>query len=175
MRLAPPLPSLASIVALVLLVVLLVTGLDGDTKEEDDAELPARLTATVTRAIDGDTVEVEVDGRTETVRYIGVDTPESVKPDTPVECYALAASHFNERLVEGERVRLSFDAERRDTYGRLLAYVHLADRFVNAELLRRGYATTLTIPPNDRFAARFGRLERAAARAGRGLWSSCGV
>jgi micrococcal nuclease len=91
-----------------------------------------------------------------------------------VECFALAASHFNERLVEGERVRLVFDAERRDIYGRLLAYVYLGDRFVNAELVRRGYATTLTIAPNDRFADLFARLERRAGAAGRGLWGECG-
>jgi micrococcal nuclease len=96
-----------------------------------------------------------------------------VKPDTPVQCYALAARHFNERLVDGKRVRLAFDAERRDVYGRLLAYVHLGKTFVNAELVRRGYARTLTIPPNDRFAARFDRLEQAASDAGRGLWGRC--
>ena len=123
--------------------------------------------------MDGDTIVVRLDGRSERVRYIGVDTPESVKPGEPVECYALAASHFNERLVEGERVRLVFDAERRDTYGRLLAYVYLGDRFVNAELVRRGYATTLTIEPNDRFADLFARLERRAGAAGRGLWGEC--
>ena len=70
-------------------------------------------------------------------------------------------------------MRLVFGVERRDVYGRLLAYVYLGDRFVNAELVRRGLARTLTIPPNDRFAARFKRLEMAAARAGRGLWGAC--
>ena len=94
-------------------------------------------------------------------------------PDTPVQCYALAASHFNESLVEGHEVRLDFDAERRDVYGRLLAYVHVGDTFVNAELVRRGYARTLTIPPNDSYADRFDRLARAAAADGRGLWGSC--
>jgi micrococcal nuclease len=90
-----------------------------------------------------------------------------------VQCYALRASHFNERLVGGERVRLVFDREQRDVYGRLLAYVHLGDLFVNAELVRRGYATTLTIAPNDRFAGLLARLEQRAGAAGRGLWSAC--
>ena len=108
--------------------------------------------------------------QTEDVRYIGVDTPESVKPDTPVECYALAASHFNEDLVEGETVRLDFDAERRDVYGRLLAYVYLGDGFVNAELVRRGYATTLTIPPNTA-TRRCSTACRARPADGRGLWA----
>ncbi len=72
-------------------------------------------------------------------------------------------------LVEGETVRLVFDAERRDVYERLLAYVYVGDTFVNAELVRRGYATTLTIPPNDRYADMFARLEREASAAG--SWS----
>jgi micrococcal nuclease len=172
-RLPPAAPSLGSIALLVALVVRLVTGLGED--EDDGSSEPQRLTATVVRTVDGDTVEARIGEEVETVRYIGVDTPESVKPDTPVECYALRASHFNERLVEGERVRLDFDAERRDVYGRLLAYVHVRDLFVNAALLRRGYATTLTIPPNDSQAARFARIEQAAARDGRGLWGACEV
>jgi len=136
-------------------------------------EPPASATAYVTRAVDGDTVEVRLDGRVEDVRYIGVDTPETVKPDTPVQCFGPQASRFNHELVEQRRVRLVFGAERRDVYGRLLAYVYLDGRFVNAELIRRGLARTLTIPPNDRFAARLKRLEMAAARAGRGLWGAC--
>ena len=70
-------------------------------------------------------------------------------------------------------MRLVFDAERRDQYGRLLAYVYVGDLFVNAELLRRGFARTLTIAPNDSFAARFDALQRAAGSAGRGLWGAC--
>jgi micrococcal nuclease len=136
-------------------------------------ELPASATVLVTRVVDGDTVEVQLDGHEEDVRYIGVDTPETVKPDTPVQCFGPEASAFNHRLVEGRRVRLVFGAERRDVYGRLLAYVYLDERFVNAELIRRGLARTLTIPPNDRFAGELKRLEIAAARAGRGLWGAC--
>ena len=86
----------------------------------------------------------------EPVRYIGIDTPESVKPGSPVECFAKRASAFNERLVAGERVRLVRDVEERDRYGRLLAYVYRVrdGLFVNAELVRRGYATVATFPPN---------------------------
>jgi micrococcal nuclease len=134
---------------------------------------PASARAFVIRAIDGDTIEARIGGREEDVRYIGVDTPETVKPDTPVQCFGPRASTFNHRLVEGRRVRLVFGVERRDVYGRLLAYVYLRGRVVNAELARRGLARTLTIPPNDRFARRFQRLQTAAARAGRGLWGAC--
>jgi micrococcal nuclease len=136
-------------------------------------EEPRSAAAYVTRVVDGDTIEVRLDGREEDVRYIGVDTPETVKPGAPVDCFGPQASSFNHRLVERRRVRLVFGVERRDRYGRLLAYVYLGDRFVNAELVRRGLARTLTIPPNDRFAERLKRLEIAAARAGRGLWSAC--
>ena len=90
-----------------------------------------------------------------------------------MQCFGTRASAFNHRLVEGRRVRLVFGAERRDAYGRLLAYVYLGDRFVNAMLVRRGLARTLTIPPNDRFAPRLRGLELGAARAGRGLWAAC--
>jgi micrococcal nuclease len=136
-------------------------------------EGPRAATVTVTRVVDGDTVQVELEGETEDVRYIGVDTPETVKPGAPVDCFGPQASAFNHHLVEGRRVRLVFGVERRDVYGRLLAYVHLGDRFVNAILLRRGLARTLTIAPNDRYAERFKRLEIAASRAGRGLWGAC--
>ncbi len=134
---------------------------------------PASATAFVTRVVDGDTIEVRIGGRTEDVRYIGVDTPETVKPDTPVQCFGPRASAFDHRLVEGRKVRLVFGVERRDVYGRLLAYVHLSRRFVNAILVQRGLARSLTIPPNDRFAPLFRRLELRAARAGRGLWGAC--
>ena len=131
--------------------------------------------AVVTRVVDGDTVHVSVAGRDETVRYIGIDTPESVKPGVAVQCFAKAASAANERLVAGERVRLSLDAEPRDRYGRLLAYVYRArdGTFVNAELVREGYARTLTIPPNVRYAARLASLARRAREALRGLWRAC--
>lgn len=128
----------------------------------------------VTRVVDGDTIVVRLEGRNERVRYIGMDTPETVKPGSPVECYGKAASAENKRLVDGRRVKLEFDVERRDRYDRLLAYVRLLDgRMVNEELVRRGYATQLTIPPNVRYATRFRKAERAARAAGRGLWDSC--
>jgi len=136
-------------------------------------EPPRSAEAYVLRAVDGDTIEVLLDGQREDVRYIGIDTPETVKPDTPVQCFGPRAHRFNARLVTHHQVRLVFGVERRDVYGRLLAYVYLGDRFVNAELARRGLARTLTIPPNDRFARRFKRLQIAAARAGRGLWGAC--
>jgi micrococcal nuclease len=134
---------------------------------------PPSASAYVVRAVDGDTIEVRLDGRLEDVRYIGVDTPETVKPDTPVQCFGPRASAFDHHRVEGRTVRLVFGVEPHDIYGRLLAYVYLGRRFVNAMLVQRGLARSLTIPPNDRFAPLFRRLESHAARAGRGLWGVC--
>lgn len=134
---------------------------------------PRAGVAEVTRVVDGDTVEARFEGRTEDVRLIGIDTPETVKPDTPVECFGPQASHFTKGVLEGERVRLVVGVEPRDIYGRLLAYVYLGRHFVNAMLVRRGLARTLTIPPNDRFAPLFRRLAMRAARHGRGLWGAC--
>jgi micrococcal nuclease len=113
------------------------------------------------------------------VRYIGIDTPESVDPESPVECFGEEAGDFNESLLEAGRVRLVFDREQRDRFGRLLAYVYVNDvtqgrkLMLNAEMLRRGFAQTLTIPPNDAFSARFAQLEDEARDAGRGKWGAC--
>jgi micrococcal nuclease len=131
--------------------------------------------ARVVRVVDGDTILVARDGGTDRVRYIGIDTPETVKPGTPVQCFGHRASAENDRLVSGRAVRLVVGEEPRDRYGRLLAYVYRAadGRFVNEELVRDGYARTLTIPPNDRYAGRFAALQDAAREAGRGLWGAC--
>jgi micrococcal nuclease len=163
---------------MVALALLLLAG-RGHRAESPDAATEAgdgRVEALVTRVVDGDTVEVSIGGQSEEIRYIGVDTPETVDPDEPVQCFGPQASSFNHRLVEGRRVELAFDAERRDKYGRLLAYVYLPDgRLVEAMLARQGLARTLTIPPNDSKAALFERLSRVAARRGRGLWGACGA
>jgi micrococcal nuclease len=155
-------------------LALILLALAGCGSDEGGARTRQGATQ-VLRVIDGDTVQVQVEGRRERVRYIGVDTPESVRPGAPVQCFAKRASAFNARLVAGERVRLVSDAERRDRHGRLLAYVYRVrdGLFVNAELVRRGYARTLTIPPNVAHAVELRRLAAAARRKGRGLWSSC--
>ena len=130
--------------------------------------------ADVVRVVDGDTAQMDLDGGGEEgVRFIGVDTPESVAPGQPVECFGKKASRFTTGLLEGERVTLRFGEERRDVYDRLLAYVYLEDRFVNAELVRLGYARTLEIAPNVDFADKFARLQQSASNAGLGLWGAC--
>ena len=160
--------QLGSVLLLLVAALLILRPWEGKGDEG-----PAEVTAFVVRVVDGDTIEARIDGEVEDVRYIGVDTPETVKPGAPVQCFGPRASAFNHRLVEHRRVRLVFGVERRDTYGRLLAYAYLGRRFVNALLVRRGLARTLTIPPNDRFAPRLRALELRAARRGRGLWGAC--
>ncbi len=98
--------------------------------------------------VDGDTARMTIGGREQSVRYIGIDTPESVIPGERPECFGKRAAGLNRELVDGERVTLVFGAERRDHYGRTLAYVYVGERFVNAEIVRRGYARTLAIAPN---------------------------
>ena len=162
-----------AILLLAVAVAALAAALAGGRGDDPSA---AGTTARIERVVDGDTVVATIDGRRERVRYIGVDTPESVRPDTPDECYGERAAAANRRLVAGRRVRLVLDVEERDRFGRLLAYVYRAEdgRFVNAALVRGGHARTLTVPPNVRFAARFARLATEARRARRGLWSACG-
>jgi micrococcal nuclease len=161
--------EIGSVVLLIAVALLILRPWEGGDAEQG----PAAADALVVRVVDGDTIEARIGDEVEDVRYIGVDTPETVKPGAPVQCFGPRASAFNHHLVEGRRVRLVFGEERRDDYGRLLAYVHLGPRFVNAMLVRRGLARSLTIPPNDRFAPLFRRLELRAGRAGRGLWGAC--
>jgi len=164
-------------IAAVLVILAVSRGCGGSG---DSAEPSGPVSVKVTHVVDGDTIDVRMPGGgEETVRYIGIDTPETVKPDTPVQCGGPQAHAVNERLVGGRTVTLRFDAEHRDVYGRLLAYVYLPGGpgghplFVNAELVRRGLARTLTIRPNDSFASLFARLAARAGAAGRGLWGRC--
>ena len=123
---------------------------------------------TVKRVIDGDTIEIDT---AEKVRYIGVNTPETKHPRKGVEFYGKEAFSFNKQLVAGKKVQLEFDVQQRDKYGRLLAYVYLPDgTFVNALLVRKGYAQVATYPPNVRYQDLFISLQSEAKKAKRGLW-----
>ena len=132
--------------------------------------------ATVVRVIDGDTIRARISGRQERVRFIGIDTPESVKPNTPVQCFALEASARTKTLLPpGTRVRLVRDVEARDRYRRLLAYVYrdLDGAFVNLLLVEEGYAVPYTYPPNVAHADDFVAAAGRARDERRGLWSRC--
>lgn len=143
--------------------------------------LPAPTTveanATVSRVVDGDTVVVQLGTVTESVRLIGVDTPETVDQRSPVQCYGPEASDRTKALLPpGTPVRLERDAEARDQYGRLLAYVFRAadGLFVNLALVREGAGTVLVIEPNATFAVQLRDAEATARAAGAGLWGACG-
>ncbi len=126
----------------------------------------------VVRVIDGDTIQVCcVFGDRVKVRYIGVDTPETHHPMKGVEPYGMEAAEANRKLVDGKTVRLEFDVQQLDRYGRTLAYVYLEDgTFVNALLVKNGYAMVATFPPNVKHQELFLKLQREAREAGRGLW-----
>jgi len=148
-----------------LLVVVLLASLPSVGLAEKNAHK-------VLRVIDGDTIELE---NGERVRYIGIDTPETKHPSKPVEYYGREADSANRALVERKEVRLEFDVQERDQYGRLLAYVFVGDIFVNAWLVENGYAQVMTIPPNVRYAERFLELQQKAREEGKGLWGEKGT
>lgn len=145
-----------------------------DRARADHGERRARGSlAMVARVIDGDTIEVVFRSRSLDVRLIGVDTPETVHPSEPVECFGPQASSFTERRLGGERIRLEFDLDRIDPYGRTLAYVWLDGRLFNQVLVSRGFATVSIYEPNDAYEARLDRAQESARSADRGIWGSC--
>jgi micrococcal nuclease len=132
--------------------------------------------ATVTDVVDGDTIDVAIGGRDERVRLIGIDTPETKKPDSPIECFGPEASAFTSDLLPaGTEVRIERDIVGRDDYGRLLGYVRRTSDglFVNLAIVAEGFAQPLTIEPNSTFAGAFARAAGEAERADRGMWADC--
>ena len=159
---------------ILLLPMLLLTACSSDDPAADAR--PAG-TAVVVRPVDGDTIVVEIAGQEEAVRFIGIDTPESVAPDRPVECFGPEAkARTAELLPAGTVVRLERDVEPRDRYDRLLAYVFRAsdDELVNLLLVEEGYAEARSYPPNVAHQGELDRAEAEARAAGKGLWPACG-
>ena len=158
-------------------------------KDSSGASMSVAEIVFVPRVIDGDTIVVEpvdpatgVPGKQETVRYIGMDTPETVSPTKPVECYGHEASARNKELVDGKYVVIVKDESDKDKYGRLLRFVYLLNdnsntvslgTFVDLELVKEGFARVLTIPPNTEFEAEFNAAAAAAASAKLGFWGAC--
>ena len=147
-------------------------------------EPPGYEVATVTRVVDGDTIEATITavtpgpgaGGTEVginydIRLTGIDTPESVRPGTPVECFGRESSAAAKALLQGQEVLLVKDVEDTDRYERLLRYVYLGDEMANARLVANGYASAYTYPPNIRWSELFVQLQREARQDDRGLWS----
>ena len=164
--------------AVLALVVLMVAASCGGTGPAEQVKGPTGAgQATVTKVVDGDTIEVRVGGEEEKVRLIGIDTPETHGPGGLRECFGAEATRRAEALLPaGTGVRLVRDVEPRDRYGRLLAYVYRTEDglFVNLALAVEGYAATLTYPPNVAHAKELDAATRTARRADRGLWQRCG-
>jgi micrococcal nuclease len=132
-----------------------------------------RTPAQVVRVIDGDTIAVLIDGVEYRVRYIGMDTPETVDPRLPVECFGREASQRNRELLEGKTVELEKDVSETDQYDRLLRYVWVDGEMVNATLVREGYAVAVTYAPDVKYQELLLELQRQARAEGQGLWSAC--
>lgn len=151
--------------------------------QSGSASLPQQNSfAYVTKAIDGDTLRLSTG---EHVRLIGIDTPESRynnklerdsarsrKDANTIISMGKEAASFTRKLVQGKKVRLEFDVQKRDKYKRLLAYVYLEDgTFVNAKIVEEGYAQTMTVPPNVKYSDLFLKLQREAREKRKGLWN----
>ena len=161
-------------ISLALLACAVTASCDGASNE---ARGEARGNATVVSITDGDTIRARIDGVEERVRLIGIDTPETRGRGGLRECFgAEATARMKHLLPEGTSIRLERDAEARDHYERLLAYVYRAtdELFVNMAMARDGYAAALTIPPNVAYAEQFRAAAAEARDHGRGLWSACG-
>lgn len=138
---------------------------------EQDSEIASYQAAQVVRVVDGDTIAVEIDGNEYTVRYIGIDTPETVHPTRGVEPYGPEASELNKQLVKGETVRLEKDVSETDRFGRLLRYVYVDGVMVNATLVAEGLAQVSTFPPDVKHTDMFLKLQEQARNQGVGMWS----
>lgn len=128
----------------------------------------------VSKVVDGDTLHIDIDGKDETVRLIGINTPETVDPRRPVQCFGKEASAYMKSIANGENVRLEYDdtQSRRDTYGRLLAYVYLEDgQMINRKMIAEGYAYEYTYMTPYSYQKEFRNLQNLAKQSGRGLWS----
>ena len=125
----------------------------------------------VVRVVDGDTIVVSLDGVLTTVRYIGVDTPETVDPQRPVQCYGPEATKRNRSLVGGKSVELEPDGPDRDRYSRLLRHVWVEGRLVGLVLVEDGYADVEPYP--NRYREDFTRARDTALGQRRGLWGAC--
>ena len=124
----------------------------------------------VIRVIDGDTVELK---NGERLRYNDIDTPETVHPSKPVECYGPQASAKNKELVEGEIILVELGNPERDRYGRLLGYVYVDDLFVNAELVKGGYAEVNSYGNPGSKLSNLLDIEKNAKKSMKGLWGAC--
>lgn len=134
--------------------------------------LPQDEVAEVVGVIDGDTIDVRLNGEKVRVRYIGIDTPEPYRDGKPA-CFSHEATEANKKMVAGKQVHLVADSEDKDKYGRLLRYVYEGDTFVNGTLVQEGFAKTLTIQPNTTHKNEFAEYQAQAKKEEKGMWGVC--
>ena len=168
-------------ISTILILGILLFGCTGEVTSSPEASLSPKGSITdnnrsnlvqyeVIRVIDGDTVELK---NGERLRYNDIDTPETVHPSKPIECYGEEASKKNKELVEGETILVELGNPEKDKYGRLLGYVYIDDLFVNAELVRGGYAEVNSYGNPGSKIVELINIERDAKLKSTGLWSSC--
>jgi micrococcal nuclease len=160
------------------LVVVWLTVLGGTSCGAPPGSAPSSAPASstivpVTRVVDGDTIHVTFEGHDERVRFIGINTPEIAHDGNPAECFGDRAADYLRRRLDGATVRLVFDVDLRDRYGRLLAYVYQGHELLNLTLVREGYALALAVRPDTRMTVDFERAENEARTGQRGLWEAC--
>jgi len=151
---------------ILLIITYSTTGDDGNSL----GETQNNTTVLVTRIVDGDTIKLDTG---ETVRYIGIDTPETKHPNEPVGCYGEAAAEKNSDLVLNKLVRLEKDVSETDRYGRLLRYVWIGDEMINEVLVKEGFARSASFPPDIMYQERFRTAEEEARDKRLGLWDEC--
>ena len=135
-----------------------------------------KVLITILKVVDGDTVDIDINGNTERVRLIGVNTPETKHPTKPIECFGPEASaYLTQLLPKGTHVRIERDIEARDRYGRMLLYLYREsdNLFINLDLVLRGYGTPMSIEPNTFHRNNFVRAAAQAEAANVGLWKAC--
>ncbi|MDB5052545.1 MAG: thermonuclease [Bacilli bacterium] len=150
------------------IIIVVFISLIGCTKQSNT--IPNRTSVKVERVVDGDTIEVKYEGKSEKVRFIGMDTPETKKPNTPVMFYGKEASAYTKNRLEKQTIELEWDVEHRDKYGRLLAYIWIGKELFNTTLIQAGYARLSTFPPNVKYEKIFTEAQKQARKQGNGIW-----
>ncbi|QGG48499.1 thermonuclease family protein [Heliorestis convoluta] len=158
------------------LLLLFLTGCMNKTVFMGDTVIVVRevpeqtVTVQVVRVVDGDTAVILIDGKQERLRFIGIDTPETVHPTIGEEPYGREASDYTKQRLEGRTFQLEFDVQERDRYGRLLGYIWLEEELFNETLVRNGFAEVTTFPPNVKYVDIFKAAQEEARKEKRGIW-----
>lgn len=159
--------NLRIIITIILITVLLLLA---GCQQTTPTSSPSRDQVKVERVVDGDTLEILLNGKKEKLRLIGVDTPEMKKPNTPIMFYGEEASQYTKKRLDKKTIELEWDINRKDQYDRLLAYVWIDGELFNRTLVSEGYARIATFPPNVKYVDKFKKDQEDARQKQKGLW-----